>query len=78
MVSDVIAYPARAVELLRRWAGEGWARSLVVTMKFQGEAVDWAALAEAAAVAESLDFDFRAKHFFNNKNEVTLMLRRRR
>jgi len=45
-------------------------------MKFQA-GVDWAALDEAGSVAESLGYDFRSKHFFNNKNEVTLLLQLR-
>lgn len=76
MVSDVIAYPARAVELVRRWGSRRWASRMVVTMKFQAR-VDWAALDEAGSVAESLGYDFRSKHFFNNKNEVTLLLQLR-
>ncbi len=74
MVSDVIAYPERVAELLRRWCGAGWAARLVVTVKFQGEEPSWDALQEAIDVAEGAGFACRAKHFFNNKNEVTLMI----
>ena len=34
MVSDVVAYPERIIELLEWWCGGHWARFMVVTMKF--------------------------------------------
>lgn len=79
-MSDVVAYPTRVVELLERWCAGGWAARMVVTMKFQGGAAgggpDWAAIDRAAAAAAERGYACRAKHFFANKNEVTLMLRR--
>lgn len=75
MVSDVVAYPKRAVELVTRWATAEWAQVMVITMKFQGDEVDWDAIHEAAAVARQCGYTFRSKHFFSNKNEVTMMLR---
>ena len=33
MVSDVIAYPERVAELLRRWCGAGWAARLVAAAR---------------------------------------------
>lgn len=77
MVSDVIAYPDRILELLERWCGGRWADYMVVTMKFHGSQPDLPTLREAIALGESYGYDSRAKHFFNNKNEVTLMLRRK-
>ena len=74
MVSDVIAYPERVIELLNRWCGGHWATHLVVTMKFQGTEPSFGDLAKAIALAQSHGYFCRAKHFFNNKNEVTLML----
>jgi len=73
LVSDVIAYPDRVLELLRRWCGEQLAVRMVVTMKFQGS-VAWEALDEAASEAAAHGYACRSKHFFTNKNEVTLML----
>eukprot|EP00522_Entomoneis_paludosa_P008678 CAMPEP_0172444922 /NCGR_PEP_ID=MMETSP1065-20121228/4935_1 /TAXON_ID=265537 /ORGANISM="Amphiprora paludosa, Strain CCMP125" /LENGTH=83 /DNA_ID=CAMNT_0013195685 /DNA_START=17 /DNA_END=268 /DNA_ORIENTATION=+ len=50
-------------------------------MKFQasatassGSVVAWNELEHAMAIAVSHGYHCRAKHFFNNKNEVTLML----
>ncbi|KAL1518960.1 hypothetical protein AB1Y20_003230 [Prymnesium parvum] len=74
MVSDVIAFPERAVELVQRWASVRWAHTMVITMKFQGDQVDWDAIREAQTEAHRVGYSFRAKHFFANKNEVTLML----
>ncbi|KAL3929519.1 MAG: hypothetical protein SGBAC_012172 [Bacillariaceae sp.] len=74
MVSDVIAYPDRILELIERWCGGRWATHLVVTMKFQGTEPSFVDLQTSIDLAKSLGYDCRAKHFFNNKNEVTLML----
>lgn len=73
MVSDVIADPSRVPALLEAWCTGRWARRLVVTMKFKGTP-DWGQLAKAQEVADEAQYAMRAKHFFNNKNEVTLML----
>ena len=74
MVSDVIAYPERVTELIERWCQGRWAGHMIVTVKFQGEAIPWAALDEIVSIAEGHQYHARLKHFFNNKNEVTLML----
>lgn len=74
MVSDVIAFPDRILELLERWCGQKWAQYMIVTMKFHGTQPDFPALQEAINLARHHGYHIRAKHFFNNKNEVTLML----
>jgi len=84
MVSDVASYPERVAELLERWCGggeggQGLAREIVVTCKFQGgEGPDWAALEAAKVVATKHGYSVRSKHFFSNKNECTLMARKNR
>ena len=75
-VSDVIAFPERCLELIDRWAGNRWAERLTFTMKFKGESPDYDAISEAFGLAEKHGYACRAKHFFSNKNEITLMLRR--
>jgi hypothetical protein len=75
MVSDIIAYPERILALLERWCFNRWAGCMIVTLKFQGQSPDWVALQSARDIAERHGYHFRAKHFFNNKNEVTMMLR---
>ena len=75
MASDVAAYPERVPELLERWCSRRWAEDIVVTMKFTGEAPDFDTVDEARRVAAAHGYRVRAKHFFNNKNELEIMLR---
>jgi 23S rRNA (cytidine2498-2'-O)-methyltransferase len=77
MVSDVIADPERVVELLDRWCGRKWAGHMIVTSKFQGESTPWDAIDAAIQIATNHGYQCRVKHFFNNKNEVTLMVSER-
>jgi 23S rRNA C2498 (ribose-2'-O)-methylase RlmM len=72
MVSDVIAYPQRVPELLAAWCPQPWARRLVVQMKFKGSP-DFALIDQAIATARQAGWWMRAKHFFNDKHEITLM-----
>jgi 23S rRNA C2498 (ribose-2'-O)-methylase RlmM len=73
MVSDVIAYPERVVELLEDWCGKRWVSRVVITCKFQGKKVPWDELRRAETAAKGHGYACKTKHFFNNKNEVTLM-----
>jgi len=77
MVSDVIAYPERTVEMVDLWCRENRASSMVVTMKFQ-QAPDFAAIERARRIAVECGYGLRCMHHFSNKNEVSLMVRRRR
>ena len=77
MVSDIIAFPERVSELLEKWCSRNLANSMVVTMKFTGDTPAWEELRKAGEIAARNGYIFRAKHFFNNKNEVTLMLAKR-
>ena len=72
LVSDVIAFPDRVVEIIDSWSG--MAKRMVLTMKFTGDEPDWEALLRAKQAAQKRGYALRAKHFFANKNEVTLML----
>ncbi|KAL9181686.1 hypothetical protein ACHAXT_012029 [Thalassiosira profunda] len=74
MISDVIAYPERATELLNNWCRNRWASNLIVTMKFQGEEPDLDELGRAVGIVKECGYGSRVKHFFNNKNEVTFMV----
>lgn len=74
LVSDIIAFPERVAELLDTWCSGHWAAQMVVQMKFKG-ATDWPALDAALAVGRQHGYAVRARHFFNDKNELTLMLR---
>jgi len=74
MVSDLICFPERTVELLETWCRGELATRMIITMKFKGDSPHWGALEHAKATAQSYGYKCRAKHFFNNKNEVTLIL----
>ena len=75
-VSDVIAFPERCVHLMGRWTEGRWAQHLVFTMKFKGDEPDFDAIEAARKVAQQHGFACRSKHFFSNKNEITLMASR--
>lgn len=77
MVSDIIAFPERCVELIETWSRNKWARRMVVTMKFTGDEPDYDAVDDARGAAEGAGYRFRAMHHFSNKNEVSLMLEER-
>lgn len=72
MVSDVIAYPQRVPELLAMWCEKPWAQRVVVQMKFKG-GPDFDLIDQALNTARRAGWWMRAKHFFNDKHEVTLM-----
>ena len=72
MVSDIIAYPDKILELLDRWCGNRWVSHAIVTVKFQSE-IPWEDVETAAAIAGGHGYRCRTVHFFNNKNEVTLL-----
>ena len=65
--SDVIAYPARLLAMVRGWIESGRARRIVCTLKFQG-ATDHES-AEAFAVIPG----GRVVHLFHNKHELTFL-----
>lgn len=67
LVCDVIAYPARVLDLMRRWIAAGAARQIVCTVKFQG-ATDHEAARRFAALPHG-----RLVHLFHNKHELTFL-----
>jgi len=76
MVSDVIAYPDRVHELLNNWCKQKWADYMIVTVKFQGAEVPFEELDKMITASSRYGYSCRVKHFFNNKNEVTMMIQR--
>lgn len=71
LFSDVIAYPARLLALVRRWIEGGCAARIVCTIKFQGETDHDAADAFAAVPGGEV------LHLFHNKHELTFLWRRK-
>jgi 23S rRNA (cytidine2498-2'-O)-methyltransferase len=70
LLSDVIAFPRRSVELLGAWLGARRCRRFVVTVKFKGEA-DYAELERLKAILAASGAEFEVRRLCNNKNEVT-------
>ena len=77
MVSNIIAAPQRCTQLLDTWCKNRWAQHMVVTMKFQGGEPDLEEVHRAMRIVEGHGYSCHAKHFFINKNEITLMLSER-
>ena len=67
---DVVCYPARLLQLVRRWLASGQVARMVATVKFQG-ATDHAAARELAALPGST-----LRHLSCNKHELTWLWRR--
>jgi 23S rRNA (cytidine2498-2'-O)-methyltransferase len=65
LFSDIIAYPARLLDLVRRWIASGTTRRILCTVKFQGATDHDAADAFAAIPGGML------MHLFHNKHELT-------
>lgn len=65
LCSDVVCYPAKLLELVKRWLDAGLARNFICTIKFQGD-TDHGAAAQFAAIPGS-----RVMHLHHNKHELT-------
>lgn len=70
LFSDVICYPERLLELVRRWMKEEAARNFVCTIKFQGP-TNHNVVKEFTAIPGS-----RVRHLHCNKHELTWTLLR--
>jgi 23S rRNA (cytidine2498-2'-O)-methyltransferase len=67
LFSDIIAYPKRLLDLVRRWIDAGAARHIVCSIKFQGPTDHDAAEAFAAIPGGQVI------HLFHNKHELTFL-----
>jgi 23S rRNA (cytidine2498-2'-O)-methyltransferase len=67
LVCDVIAYPARVLDLMGRWIAAEAAGHIVCTVKFQG-ATDHEVAGKFATLPHS-----RLIHLFHNKHELTFL-----
>lgn len=71
LLCDVICEPPRSIDLIERWAANGWCRNLVVTVKFKGAVGNHVVVEPIVTRLTSLGFAFaRAKHMHNNHNEI--------
>lgn len=71
LLCDVIAFPARSIELLQTWLTEGWCRKFIVTIKFRGQD-EYAQLEPLKTWLASSNHDFSLRRLTCNKNEVTV------
>ena len=78
LVCDVVCEPPRSLALCDAWLSGGLCQNLVVTVKFKGRA-GYGVLGDLAALFARLRPAFaRVKQLAHNKNEVTVMVRRKR
>jgi 23S rRNA (cytidine2498-2'-O)-methyltransferase len=70
LLSDVIAYPVRVIDLIDRWISARLCRRFVTTVKFKGEA-DYPEIERLKAILERSGAEFEVRRLCNNKNEVT-------
>ena len=78
LVCDVVCEPPRSLALCDAWLSGGLCRNLVVTVKFKGRA-GYGVLGDLAALFARLRPAFaRVKQLAHNKNEVTVMVQRKR
>lgn len=71
LLCDVIARPAKIIELVERWLDRGWCRHFSVTIKFRGRDDD-ALLEPLKGCMADAGHDFYLRRLTANKNEVTL------
>ncbi len=72
LLCDVIAAPARSIELLLHWARERWCTHFVVTIKFKGTE-HYPALDRLKAELPGICDDFLLTRLCANKNEACAM-----
>ncbi|MDZ4817608.1 MAG: SAM-dependent methyltransferase [Planctomycetota bacterium] len=70
LLSDIIAFPQRIMELLQNWLQHGWCRQYCVTIKFRG-ADDYQILQPLKVLLDTYSEDFLLRRLGSNKNEVT-------
>lgn len=70
LFSDVIAYPAPLLEMVRNWIDSGAAKRIVCTIKLQGD-TDHAAVADFAGIPGG-----HVIHLWQNKHELTFWWQR--
>jgi 23S rRNA (cytidine2498-2'-O)-methyltransferase len=72
LLSDLIAFPPRIIELLSRWLGSGWCRQFIATVKFRGRD-DYPLLEQIKRLLHEQGVEFIIRRMGTNKNEVTAM-----
>ncbi len=70
LLSDVIAFPARSIDLLHHWLSHRWCRQFCVTIKFRGQE-DYPLLEQCKTMLSPLGAEFCLRRLSHNRNEVT-------
>lgn len=70
LLSDVIAFPERILELLDRWTRAKLCKRLCVTIKFRGQS-DYPILADFKQLLSTRTKRYRLRRLSENKNEAT-------
>ncbi len=65
--SDVICYPERLLEWVKKWLSSGLTKNMICTIKMQGE-INWETVKEFASIPNS-----RIVHLNYNKHELTFI-----
>lgn len=65
VLSDVICYPERLLEWIKRWLSSALVKNMICTIKMQGE-INWPLISEFAAIPDS-----KVVHLNYNKHELT-------
>ncbi|MCF0241742.1 MAG: SAM-dependent methyltransferase [Treponema sp.] len=68
--SDVICYPERLLEWIKKWMESGLTHNIICTIKMQGE-IDWQMIDEKFAVIPNS----RIVHLNYNKHELTILIK---
>ena len=68
--SDVICYPERLLEWIKKWIDSGLTHNIICTIKMQGE-IDWKMIDEQFAVIPNS----RIVHLNYNKHELTILIK---
>jgi 23S rRNA (cytidine2498-2'-O)-methyltransferase len=70
LLSDVVAFPPRVIELLDGWLSRGLCRRFVATVKFRGDE-DYPLLEDLKRLLAAHTRWFRVQRMATNKNEAT-------
>ena len=77
LLCDVICEPQRTLALIQDWLDHGWCHRMVVSVKFKGHN-GYGILDDVAPMFSRAGWRFlRVKQLVHNKNEVTVLARRR-
>lgn len=69
LLSDIIAFPERSIDLIDRWVSNRWCRRFIVSVKFKGTD-DYLRLETLKRILERSGAEFSLRRLDHGKNEV--------